>query len=116
MLPKRVLMRTRGALLGSVGAGAGAGSAAGWGCAGAGASTVFSAVVLSELLQPEALQNTKKAVQPARAIYSLFIAVIFLKATKVIKERQSVLMLMNRMSGEKECSVEVQNVVQPIDL
>ena len=106
MLPKRVLMRTRGALPGSVGAGAGAGSAAGWGWVGAGASTVFSAVVLSELLQPEALQNTKKAAQPARAIYSLFMVYIFLKATKVIKEPQSLLMLMNRWIREKDRCVE----------
>jgi len=116
MLPKRVLMRTSGALPGSVGAGAGAGSAAGCGWVAAGASTVFSAVVLSELLQPEALQNTKKAAQPARAIYSLFIVVIFLKATKVIKEWQSGLWLMNRRGMEKARRVEEENVVQRIDL
>jgi len=41
---------------------------------------------------------------------------IFLKGTKVIKEVQSVLMLMNRCGWEKEGGVEEQNVVQRNDL
>jgi hypothetical protein len=76
MLPKRVLTRTSGAFEGSVGVAAGAGCVVASGCV-AGATTVFSAVVLSELLQPEALQNTKKEAQPMSAIESLFMANIF---------------------------------------
>ena len=86
MFPKRVLTRTSGAFEGSVGAAAGAGCATGSGCA-AGETTVFSAVALLELLQPEALQNTKRAAQPMSAMESLFIASIF-EATKVVKESE----------------------------
>ena len=74
MGPKGVIIRTLEALLGSVVAAMGAGE----GCCGCSAATIsgailLSAVVLSELLQPEALQKMMKAAQLISEMDSLFI-------------------------------------------
>ena len=83
MLPNLVLMRTIGAFPGSVGVATGVG--AGCCCSVTAGVFTFSAVVLSELLHPDALQNTRNAAQPRSEMESLFMACC-VEAAKVMKE------------------------------
>jgi hypothetical protein len=76
-------MRTIGAFPGSVGVAMGVG--AGCCCSVTAGVFTFSAVVLSELLHPEALQKTKNAAQPRSVMESLFMACC-IEAAKVMKE------------------------------
>jgi hypothetical protein len=87
MGPKGVIIRTLEALLGSVVVAMGSG--VGGACCGCSAATISGAmflfaVVLSELLQPEALQKMTKAAQLISEMDSLFIVKI--EVTKIMKD------------------------------